>query len=190
MKRIVIGVFLMCSFSVISAQSNNGIKLIGGFGGPSFAATKIDGGTTFMMGGGGAAVFSNNFFIGGYGLGTSSMVSNKSGLQGYQDYSIQREYGGPCIGYIYRPWKSVYVTFSLKTGFGDLQLNDKQENILIYDKVKVFTPQIEMDFHLFSVVFFSVGASYDYFPETNLANYTKNDFNKFKINCSFKFGFF
>lgn len=190
MKRYVIAIFLLCSFTIISAQKNNGVKLIGGFGGPSFSATKIDDGTTIMMGGGGAAVLSNNFFIGGYGLGTSSMVSNKSSLNGYQNYSVQREYGGPWIGYIYRPWKSIYATFSLKTGFGDLQLNNKQENILIYDKITVFTPQIEMDFHLFSVVFLSLGASYDHFLETNLGSYNKNDFNKLKFNCSLKFGYF
>jgi hypothetical protein len=190
MKARILTVFILLSTITGFSQGDQNFSIVGGFGGPMFSTTKIDQGTSLIIGGGGAAVFSNNLFIGGFGVGTSDMIANNATIPDYKDYAIQREYGGPWVGYIFRANKRMYLTGSLKAGFGDIWLNNKKENHIIYDDITVFTPQITIDYRLLNVVYLSVGASYDQFINTGLLNYNEKDFNKIKLNFSIKFGYY
>jgi len=184
-------VFVMLSYCMLSAQeSGNGFQLAGGFGGPFFGWSTIDGEMSLMTGGEGAGVFKNNIFIGGFGSETSDNHTPTSDVENNEKYYLQREYGGFWIGYIYRKPKLIDISLSLKTGFGKVKLNNTDNQVLLYDESWLISPVIEFEKRFFQISKVSLGLSYDFYQGVSLLNYENKDFSGLHTYLSFKFGWF
>lgn len=180
---ITVFVFTFSSFS----QKSLSIGLHGGFGGPMFNTTFF-GSPSFSIGGGGAALISNHLFIGGYGMGTSSINPIFSDIPDYEDFKIESEYGGVWVGYIFRT-KNVYFTVSGKSAWGDLQLINTTEHQIIYSDIAILTPSLEIE-RKFGFMSIAVGAYYNFFRNVDLLTYTNSSFSAPGVSLNLKFGLF
>ena len=192
MKNIYITIMVFVLFSIgIKAQENKkGIFLSGGFGGPYASFTTFRGNLSLSLGGGGAMLLNNNYYIGGFGQGTSDMLSVKSDMPDYSNSYIQTEYGGLWIGYILRKNKKFDVDFSIKTAWGEVLLNDKTTRQILYDKVFVLIPEISINFRLGSIMKIQFFGNYTAFSTVTLLDYTEKDFSNPAYGLKLSFGWF
>jgi len=119
---------LICSFFLIAglqAQTQtlfDGDNTYGGFGGPILEFSQVNGQTVVDVGGGGALVM-NDFFIGGYGMGTTDATVN------FEDqlYDIRYGHGGFWFGYTAKQHKLIHLYSSFRIGWGDVELRQNDD---------------------------------------------------------------
>lgn len=184
MKPLVLLLFVSISFAA-SAQDLTKIRLDGGFGGPIFNSSLIASKPTFAIGGGGAMVLNNGLFIGGFGIGTSDLVTVDSK---YDNYKLQVEYGGLWLGHIKRLKSNYRITTSLKTGFGAAKLKNDKLKQLYYDGLVVFSPEISIGKRINYYSSIELGVFYNIFTGINFQDYHNKDFSNLGISLMFKFG--
>jgi len=105
MKKILLLVSVVLISYNINAQDDEeyatiltDIKRISGFGGPLMGFTKIDGDITHMMGGGGGVLL-DDFYFGGYGIGSTTKIQSKLSI--YNNGEIEIGHGGFIFGYTF-----------------------------------------------------------------------------------------
>lgn len=119
------------------------IDHIGGFGGPLIEVSSINGETVADVGGGGALIL-DNFFFGGYGLGTDA-----PNIQiGLESFDIDFGHGGLWFGFVTPPYKVAHVYSSFKLGWGEANLKDKDGDKLFSDNVLVLTPEVGVELNI------------------------------------------
>ena len=176
--------FLLMQFSLL-AQNTKRFSLRGGFGGPAIALTAVAQQPMLTIGGGGAAVFKNGLFVGGYGLGTSDMITVNSIFDGYK---LQVEHGGLWLGYQHKIAQNYGISMSLKSGLGEVMLNNVEERKFLYDDITVFTPEISISKRLNGYSALSFGIFYNAYSGVNLQTYKSRDFSNIGISMMLKFG--
>lgn len=121
------------------------IRHVGGFGGPMIEVSQIDGQTVADVGGGGALIL-DNFFFGGYGLGTDApnIVIDEV------TYDIDFGHGGLWFGYVLKSHKLAHLYTSLKMGWGGANLNDGSGDKVFSDNVFVLEPEAGVEVNLTS----------------------------------------
>lgn len=119
------------------------INHIGGFGGPMIEVSSINGETVADVGGGGALIL-DNFFFGGYGLGTDA-----PNIQiGLETLDIDFGHGGLWFGFVAPPNKLVHLYSSFKLGWGEANLKDNDGDKLFSDNVLVLTPELGVELNI------------------------------------------
>ena len=122
----------------------------GAFGGPMVEISSINGEVGADVGGGGALVL-DDFFIGGYGMGTDQPdITLQQDIGGeIQDitYNIRFKHGGLWFGYTPRQYKMGHLYTSLKVGWGKAQLLN-QDFDTPRDRIFVLTPEVGAEFNL------------------------------------------
>ncbi|MFK8104890.1 MAG: hypothetical protein AB8G15_20395 [Saprospiraceae bacterium] len=165
------------------------MALIGNFGGPFFEISSINDEITADVGGGGAVIL-NNFFLGGYGLGTDSpeIIIDET------KYDIKFRHGGLWFGYTGNVNKLAHFYSSLKLGWGNvnLELNGNDDDESFSDNFFVLTPEIGIELNVTS--FFKIGLSGGYRIVNgvdNLPGGLENEkFNSPTGTITFRFGGF
>jgi len=189
MKKTVFFALIMSSLVITGlSQKKLSFGLYGGFGGPFINTTFLTV-PSFSIGGGGAALITKNFFIGGFGQGTSSIRPINSTLTGFEDYNLEAEMGGLWIGYIIRT-KHFDFTISGKSAWGNISLINPYINVTEYDNISVLIPSIEIEKRLGTITKISLGVFYNFYNDVNLATYTNKDLSAPGVSLSFKFGLF
>ncbi len=149
-----IGLFCLLSLS-LSAQTQtllgDGIQTVSGFGGPTFAISKVEGQNTYWIGGQGGAVFNERLILGGGGM---QMINEKSIL----NRDAHMNLGGVLLGYIFMPERKVHITASVLAGGGNISEGSED-----FDTFTSLTPQIDLEANLTHYFRIGVGVSQHFF---------------------------
>lgn len=161
MKQLILWGAMLLPFSMFAQDETlfKNAEVIGGFGGPIVEFSQINGEVGTDVGGGGALIL-NNFFIGGYGMGTTFpeiKVENKN-------YTIDFGHGGFWLGYAHRSPKLVHLYGSARLGWGGIQLKedpDQDDEFAKYDDaIFVLTPELGVELNV--TQFFKIAATGGY----------------------------
>ena len=138
------------------------INRIGGFGGPLLEISSINGETVADIGGGGALIL-NDFFIGGYGLGTDAPnFTFESEL-----YDIEFGHGGFWLGFATPQHKIIHMYSSFKLGWGETNLVDSQGDKQYSDNVLVLTPEVGFELNITHWFKFGITGGYRFVDGVN-----------------------
>ena len=163
----------------------NKAHVIGAFGGPIFEYSNFGDNFDVSVGGGGGLIV-DNFFIGGYGLGSvdNSILEN--------DWErLEIGHGGLWLGYTFNQFKLIHPYSTVKIGWGGLDI-EFEDNFQYQDAIFVLTPEIGAELNIFR--FFKIGfaAGYRHVDgiDPDLSGYEKGDFNNFVGTLTLRFGAF
>jgi len=218
MKPFTFILIAVLAISNLSAQEQDEMRYlfgnkdfrISGFGAPITEFSSFDGNFAVSSGGGGAAIFDNKFFIGGYGMGMTTIhnypnVYSENGNLQADHLQVSFGHGGLWTGYNFMPNNPIHFVLSLKAGGGAASLINTEfdfEDIeQYYDYVGVLQPQIDVELNLLRWFKISFGAGYRYVmgigDETyynsdleEVRYFDKNDFNSPYGSITFLFGGF
>lgn len=134
------------------------LDVIGGFGGPILEIGSINDEIGADVGGGGALIL-NNFFVGGYGMGTDypDFTIDEGEFEG--DYNLKFGHGGLWLGYNHRPYKLAHLFFSTKIGWGKARMRGGND-MEFKDRVFVLLPELGIEFNVTD--FFKIGLTGGY----------------------------
>jgi hypothetical protein len=170
---------------------SGGIHRISGFGGPIYNYTIVNNKFTLLTGGGGGVLL-NDFFIGGYGMGSTTGINyyNKA-LNTNQDLSIS--YGGLWAGYSHHAKQAIHIAFFLETGWGNIKspidlMNN--ESYTINDRIFVVDPEIELEVNIARFFRISLGVNYRIVGGLDNNSLSFANASGPGANLMFKFGWF
>ena len=166
----------------------NNARVVGGFGAPIIEwSLNNDFGTS--VGGGGGVVI-DNFFIGGYGVG--SLDFDKLFDEGEIE-NLEIAHGGFWLGYTFNPYNVIHLYTSGRIGWGalDIRFNDNNVRYSDLDKVFVATPEIGLELNI--TRWWRVNGAIGYrwvngVEET--AGIKSDSFNGTTISMALRFGWF
>ena len=172
------------------------VNRIGAFGGPIFEYSDLDEDVETTGGGGGAIVL-NDFFLGGYGIGTYKLnkVFTDTLSINFRE-NVKFKHGGFWIGYVPKQHKVIHPFTSLKIGWGkaryDLFNTTADDKTLeIDDNIFVLTPEAGIELNVFS--FFRIVATAHYRLVNGvdkLDNFSNDDLSGFGGSLTLRFGGF
>lgn len=165
------------------------LRVLGAFGGPLVEIGAINGEIGADVGGGGALLM-DNFFFGGYGLGTNYPEIELTVNERTDFYDIQFGHGGFWLGYTRDVQKLAHFYSDLKIGWGRARL-EQDGDAAFSDRVFVLTPAAGIEFNVVS--FFKIGftAGYRWVNGVNvLPELDNNDFSSPVGTITFRFGGF
>ena len=161
---------------------------ISGMGGPILEIGGINGEIGVASGGAGAVLL-ENFFVGGYGVGTTygnTMWDN-------EEYDLNLDHGGLWIGYYSDMIKLVHIQASIKGGVGTARLDSRRDfTSFTNEQDQVFALQPEIGAAVNITKFFKIqgGVGYRWVSGVQLPNLRNRDFSSPTFQLSFMFGWF
>lgn len=163
----------------------NRAHVVGAFGGPFIEYSFGSDDVTTSVGGGGALIV-NDFFIGGYGIGSVDQNIFDNNFE-----RIELAHGGLWLGYTYPSNKLVHLFTSVRLGWGGLgiDLNDDFDTL---DGVFVTTPEAGLEINIFGFFRIAATAGYRYVSGVNelRSGVDKDAFNGMVGMLTFRFGGF
>lgn len=188
MKKITIILAALLVSLGLSAQHETifgNVDIWGGFGGPIFEISSINDQSVVSIGGGGALIM-DNFFFGGYGIGTDD--SNHTFED--QEYKIKLNHGGLWLGATSNPNKLIHVYASTRLGWGRARLRQSGDTVFS-DRVFSLTP--ELGFEVNVTDFFQLAFTGGYRVITgidDLPGLTNSNFSNVVGGVTLRFGGF
>lgn len=191
MKKIILTLIIIwCGHNLLEAQKTETLfgqaQSVGAFGGPIVEYHYTDGDVDVMAGGGGALII-NNFWIGGYGVGSApSSVFDIPDIR-----TLELAHGGLWLGGTFKPYKLIHFYSSVKLGWGavDIEFTDDDFNYL--DDISVIQPEAGMEVNIFRWFRIAGTASYRFVDGLSSNTGLKSDeFDGLGFNLTFRFGFF
>ncbi len=167
------------------------VNRIGAFGGPLFEYSNLNNDVE-TAGGGGGAIVMDDFFLGGYGHGTSEL--NKNFIETKE--RVKFKHGGFWIGYVPVQHKAIHPFTSLKIGWGKARfresfISDDDTIASFDDNIFVLTPEAGIELNVFS--FFRIAATANYRLVSGLDkldNFSDGDLSGFGAVLTLRFGGF
>jgi hypothetical protein len=188
MRYLLLWTVLLLSTLGLRAQHEtlfSEFDIMGAFGGPILEIGRINGEIGADVGGGGALIV-NNFFLGGYGMGTDYAQMT---LQN-QNYNIRFKHGGLWLGYTYRDYKLAHLYSSVKIGWGNAQLRRSGETDFS-NRIFVMTPEVGLELNLTSWFKLAFSGGYRWVNGVNtLPSLNNSDFSSPVGILTFRFGGF
>ena len=175
------------TFNLAAQQETlfNRAHVVGAFGGPFIEYSFGNDDVTTSVGGGGALIV-NDFFIGGYGIGSVDQNIFDNNFE-----RIELAHGGLWLGYTYPSNKLVHLFTSVRLGWGGLgiDLNDDFDTL---DGVFVTTPEAGLEVNVFGFFRIAATAGYRYVSGVNelRSGVDKDAFNGMVGMLTFRFGGF
>lgn len=192
MKKLIFLTLCLMSTLGLFAQHEtlfNRTRVVGAFGGP-IVEMGLDSDISTSVGGGGAVVF-NNFFIGGYGLGSidfDALIDNE------EIEELEIGHGGFWLGYTYRPDKLLHIYTNARIGWGavNVRFNDNSINSFRdLDQIFVLTPEIGVELNITRWFRVAGTAGYRWVDGVNeRSGLTDDDFSGGIATLHFRFGWF
>lgn len=199
MKKIILYLFIAGSFIILlrsnifaqtatddeSTSFNTLINRIDDFSG--FGSFMMNFGSNnkngyVLTGGGGAALFNKMYYVGGFGMSGKLNAISETDVP----LTVDLNYGGFWLGYIYKKDMLIHPTASLKLGWG----NAVVESSNLTDNIFAFVPQIGAEINVMKWVKLELGIAYQLVSGINLINIDARQFRKLHIGLDFKFGWF
>ncbi len=200
MKKIFLITVALLFTTVFFAQDDqtlfSDVNRIGAFGGPLFDYTDLNGDVEATGGGGGAIVL-DDFFLGGYGIGTyelSKSFIDTANLNIRED--VKFKHGGFWIGYVPAQHKVLHPYASVRIGWGKARYNkfnvtDDRDVNAFKDNIFVLTPEAGFEINVFS--FFRIAATAHYRLVNGIDkidNFSDSDLSGFGGTLTLRFGGF
>lgn len=191
MKNLICLLIALCAGSLsLEAQRTETLfgraRTIGAFGGP-IVEYHYSGGDVDVLAGGGGALIINNFWIGGYGVGSApSSVFDLPDIR-----SLEFAHGGLWLGGTYKPHNLLHFFSSVKLGWGALDIEFDDDDFNYLDDVYVVQPEAGLELNVFR--WFRVAGTASYRFVDGIGDNTgldANHFDGFGFNLTFRFGFF
>ena len=189
---ILIFAFCLTGFSLFGQKQETLFgksRVVGGFGGPIVEYNFANDNTMVSVGGGGAVII-GDFFIGGYGMGSTSTswindVNN-------DPFKIDLGHGGFWIGGTYPSHKLVHFFSSAKIGWGAVNMRFYDDNFVIDDNVFVLEPEAGIEVNIFRWFRIAATAHYRWVDgiDPSISGISRNYYNGFGANLTFRFGGF
>ena len=152
MKKELIILLMVLSASLLFAQEEtlfSGATHHGGYGGPVWKVSSVNGHTAVLNGGRGGWIINHTIALGG---GSYRLFSDvESDLVGEADKKlyIDMEYGGFEVEYIHRSDNLVHWTINTLFGGGEMQLREHEPNNEIdNDKFFAVEPSFNVDLNI------------------------------------------
>ena len=165
----------------------NRARIIGAFGGPIVEYSQFKGDYITSSGGGGALIV-DNFFIGGYGMGT---VDVQRIIDDGDELELELGHGGFWLGYTYNSHKLVHAFASTKIGWGGIDLEIDDEGYRSSDAIFVVTPEVGLEVNVFRWAKIAATAGYRFVDGVdNLSGFDNSDYSGFAGTLTFRFGGF
>lgn len=187
MKNVLLALFLLGSIQLLAQQETlfDDFDIIGAFGGPILEIGSINGEVGADVGGGGALII-NNFFLGGYGMGTDYPELQLNGI----DYNLRYGHGGFWLGYTQREFKAVHLYSSVKIGWGKAQLRSDGDGSFT-DQHFTLIPELGIELNLTDWFKLGFTGGYRWVNGINtLPGLDNQDFSSPVGNITFRFGGF
>jgi hypothetical protein len=181
MKKIFLLFNLLLVIASVAAQDAK-------FGGPFTNLSFNERGPQLSVGGGGTFIVKGNYYIGIFGQTTTDAFI-RSGDEDHSELGLNSRQTGFWFGYNHRFRNNPRFSTSLynKVGFGQVQLEDSEQNHMHYDGTIMLTPNIEIAYQFASFFELGIAAHYEFHTGVDLFHYTHSDFNSYGISLLFKF---
>ena len=194
MKNAIAICFLLAATAVFAQKDQtmfSDVDRIGGWGAPIFEYTNLNKDVNVVAGGGGALVL-NDFYLGGYGMGTA----NFSTLGITTDETLKFKHGGFWIGFTPIQHRVVHPYASVKLGWGKANYtlyDNLTKNELARQKSNIFvtTPEAGLEVNVFSFFRIAATASYRWVNGFDpVGTFKDNDLSNFGATLTLRFGGF
>ena len=194
MKNAIVICFLLAATAVFAQKDEtmfSDVNRIGGWGAPIFEYTNLDKDVNVVTGGGGALVL-NDFYLGGYGMGTASYTTDNT----LTDESLKFKHGGFWIGFTPLQRKVVHPYASVKLGWGkaNYKLFDNLTNSELESQrsnLFVTTPEAGLEVNVFSFFRIAATASYRWVNGFDpVGGFKEDDLSSFGATLTLRFGGF
>lgn len=162
-------------------------RVVGAFGAPIVEYNFANDDTQVSVGGGGAVII-GNFFLGGYGMGST----NNTWINDVEPFKIELGHGGFWVGGTYPSHKLVHFFSSAKIGWGAVNIEFYDDNVRVDDNVFVFEPEAGIEVNIFKWFRIATTAHYRWVDGINptVAGVDRNYYNGFGANLTFRLGGF
>ena len=162
----------------------------GGYGGPVWKLTSINGTTTSLSGGRGAWLINHKFGIGGGGYSTITDVKSEFTLDNRPQY-IELDYGGLELEYIHDSDKLLHWTLHTLLSTGTVKLRQHSPDREIHsDKIYLLEPSLNADLNIAKWFRIGFGVSYRYVIDRDLSPLSQSDLSSLSGLICLKFGSF
>lgn len=194
MKKLIFSFVLSFIALTTFAQHEtlfNKAKVRGGFGGPIYTTSLKKGVSPHYMVGGGGAIIVNNFFIGGYGLGS---VDIEKVIVDEDIDILEIGHGGLWLGATFPAYKVVHGYASTRLGWGamNLEFDDPDGNPFVdADRIRVIEPEVGLELNVFQ--WFRVAGTVGYRWTTGVreqGNLSAKNFSGAFAGLTLRFGWF
>ncbi|MDX1665832.1 MAG: hypothetical protein R3350_01310 [Saprospiraceae bacterium] len=151
MNKLIVFITLLIGFSPLAYAQHETLfgnaRVVGGFGAPIFEYS-LNNDLSRAVGGGGGVVI-NNFFIGGYGMGSGDF--NRLFREDERLEKLDMGHGGFWLGFTIWPYKALHIYGSTRVGWGglDIELRDNNQRFEDVDKIFIVTPEIGLELNVF-----------------------------------------
>jgi hypothetical protein len=172
----------------------------GGYGAPETKLTTLTGDAAMLVGAQAGWIIDRHFIIGAAGYGLVTTHSPVAELQRPTGPSrIELGYGGPRIGYIYRPSSLVHFSVGMLIGAGGMRIatrNPAADNgdggYDHHDSTVFFAmePQLEAELNVARHVRLGIGGSYRYIESTGKPGLRSSDLSGPAASLAVKIGYF
>lgn len=165
----------------------NRARVIGAFGGPIVEFSEFKGESITSQGGGGGLII-DDFFIGGYGIG-SFQIDDLT--DDNNEVEMEMGHGGFWLGYTFRSYKLVHIFASTKLGWGGIDISIDDEGFESNDNIFVISPELGVELNIFRWFKIAGTAGYRQVTGVNEAlGQTNEDFSGLTGTLTFRFGGF
>lgn len=195
MKRSWIGLLFFGLFGFASAQEEQLISdkiESGGFGGPVWKVTQVNGETTFLSGGRGGWIINHTFVIGGGGYSTmmdvnSGLTNPKNGEKLY----LRLEYSGLELEYIHRSSRMVHWTVLALIGGGHLEIREHDPDVTFAkDNFFITDANVNAEINVLKWMRVNIGAGYRLAFGVDAQGLSNGDIGGPEAQVTVKFGSF
>ncbi len=197
MKQLLSSLLVLVAATGLYSQRDetlfSGVDRSGIWGGPLFEY--LDPGSDIQVSrGGGGAVVLNDFFLGGYGMGSMD-ATKRIDAEGIKE-NIRFKHGGFWLGYTPMPHKVLHPYGSVRMGWGKARRSatDLQTNQVLgegNDELFVLTPEAGLEVNVFSFFRIAATASYRWVNGLdNLEHFNDKDLSGMGATLTLKFGAF
>ncbi|MEO1518583.1 MAG: hypothetical protein AAFV95_26440 [Bacteroidota bacterium] len=190
MKQVILLAFAIGFAIQIQAQQTqtlfNRARVVGAFAAP-IVEIGIDDDLRGNAAGGGAALIIDNFFIGGYGIGSSDLDDL---FDDNDDLRLSIGHGGFWVGYAAPSHKLIHLYSSAKIGWGAVDIEFDGSNVDAKDGIFVVTPELGLEVNVFR--WFRIGTTlgYRFVDGISNENINKDQFQGLIGGLSFRIGGF
>lgn len=162
----------------------NHLHTVGIFGGPLFQFYDKNDEIEISAGGGGGIIL-NDFFIGLYGMGSSTDPFDED------IEMLDLAHGGLWLGYTFRQYKLVHLFSTVKAGYGGVNL-DFDDEFDSGDAISFLNPEVGVELNVFRFFKLNATAGYRWVNgiDESISGIEKGSLDGFVAGVGLRFGFF